>query len=351
MWIVLLIAALSGLWLLREFANHIPRENSHWPVFARSPLTMREQFLYHRLSVMYPEHIILAQVALSQIIDVSPGTSNRQAIRGKFKQRVADFVLCRCDFSIVAVIELDDPSHAQPHRQDADARKKKAVESAGLTFVRIPAGPIPSETDLRRVIQPDVTVTQAVAAAPTTTLRVAHPEKEAVRRSFVGLAVIIAIIAAGWVIYSQLRTISVPSAVAVMSLAAMPRLAGQGAPMPEFRPAATALAPAAMRPTADEQEAEKQEKARAALAAQQMVIETAKRKEKAWAAYFVTPRVMRASACVEGSSGLWKPIYSREARIRTAVAGAYCHPIGFVPGGSAAGAACQAYALDRASGG
>lgn len=26
---------------------------------------MREQFPYHRLSVMYPEHIILAQVALS----------------------------------------------------------------------------------------------------------------------------------------------------------------------------------------------------------------------------------------------------------------------------------------------
>jgi hypothetical protein len=286
MWIVLLIAALAGLWLLREFANNIPRENSHWPVFARAPLTMREQFLYHRLSVMYPEHIILGQVALSQIIDVSLGTPNRQAIRGKFKQLVADFVLCRSDFSIVAVIELDDPSHAQPHRQDADARKKKAVEAAGLTFVRIPAGPIPSETDLRRVIQPAVMVTQAVVAAPTT-LRVADIEKEAVRRSVVGLAVIIAIIAAGWVIYSQLWIISMPSAV--KSLAAMPRLAGQGTPMPEFRPAAAALAPLAVRPTAAEQEAEKQERARAALAAQQMVMETAKRKEKAWAAYYVAP--------------------------------------------------------------
>src|SRR5258707_11731738 len=190
MWIILLIAALAGLWLLREFANHIPRENSHWPVFARAPLTVREQFLYHRLSVMYPERIILAQVALSQIIDVSPGTSNRQAIRGKFKQLVADFVLCRSDFSIVAVIELDDPSHARPHRQDADARKAKAVESAGLTFVRIPAGPIPSETDLRRIIQPGLTATQEVAVATATTLRVADPENEAMRRSVIGLAVV-----------------------------------------------------------------------------------------------------------------------------------------------------------------
>src|SRR6202011_5187756 len=190
MWIVLLIGALVGLWLLREFANNVPRENSHWPVFARAPLTMREQFLYHRLSVMYPEHIILAQVALSQIIDVSPGTPNRRAIRGKFKQLVADFVLCRSDFSIVAVIELDDPSHAQPHRQDADARKTKAVESAGLTFVRIPSGSIPSETDLRRII-PGITATQAVAAAPATMLRVAEPEKELVRRSVIGLTLVI----------------------------------------------------------------------------------------------------------------------------------------------------------------
>jgi hypothetical protein len=292
MWIVLLIATLAGLWLLREFANNIPRENSYWPVFARAPLTMREQFLYHRLSVMYPEHIILAQVALSQIIDVSPGTSNRQAIRGKFKQLVADFVLCRSDFSIVAVIELDDPSHAQLHRRDADARKTKAVESAGLTFVRISAGPIPSETDLRRVIQQDATAAQVVVAAPTAPPRAADPEKEAVRRSVVGAAVVIVVIvviAVGWVIYSQLWTISMPSAVAVKSLAAVPRLAGQGTPMLEFRSAATALAPAAMRPPATGQEAEKQEKARAALAAQQIVMEAARRKEKAWAVYYVAP--------------------------------------------------------------
>jgi very-short-patch-repair endonuclease len=286
MWIVLLIAALAGLWLLREFANNIPGENSRWPVFARAPLTMREQFLYHRLCVMYPEHIILAQVALSQLIDVSPGTPNRQAIRGKFKQLVADFVLCRSDFSIVAVIELDDPSHAQPHRQDADARKTKAVESAGLAFVRIPAGPIPSEIDLRRIIQPGVTATQEVAAAAATRLRVADPEKEAMRRSVIGLAVVIAVIVAGWVIYSQLLTISTPSGVASKSLAAMAR---QGTPMPEFRPAADPLAPVAIHPTSAEQDTEKQERARAAIAAQQMVTEAEKRKDKAWAAYYVAP--------------------------------------------------------------
>ena len=263
MWIILLIAALAGLWLLREFANHIPRENSHWPVFARAPLTVREQFLYHRLSVMYPERIILAQVALSQIIDVSPGTSNRQAIRGKFKQLVADFVLCRSDFSIVAVIELDDPSHAQPHRQDADAHKTKAVESAGVTFVRIPAGPIPSETDLRRVIQ---SASRRHRRSPPHRRRCGWQTQR--ERSHVALC--------RWTSRyhcyhcSRLGPIfPIADDLSAQRCRCKIRgghaaVGGQGTPMPEFRPAAAALAPLAMRPTAAEQEAEKQEKARAA---------------------------------------------------------------------------------------
>jgi len=87
---------------------------------------------------------------------------------------------------------------------------------------------VPSETDLRQVIQSDVTATQAVVAAPPTTLRATDPEKEAVRRCVIGVAVVIAIIATGWVIYSHLLTISMRSSGAVKSLAAVPRLTGQG---------------------------------------------------------------------------------------------------------------------------
>jgi very-short-patch-repair endonuclease len=42
------------------------------------------------------------------------------------------------------VIELDDRSHRRADRQDADARKTKALEYAGLRLVRIPAGAQPS---------------------------------------------------------------------------------------------------------------------------------------------------------------------------------------------------------------
>jgi very-short-patch-repair endonuclease len=252
---------------------------------------------------------------------------NRQAIRGKFKQLVADFVLCRSDFSIVAVIELDDPSHAQRHRQDADARKTKAVESAGLTCVRVPAGPIPSETDLRRVIQPHVTVTQAVDAAPTT-LRVADPDKEAVRHSVVGLAVIIAIIAAGWVMYSQLWTFSMPSAVAVKSLAAMPRLAGRGhrcRSSDQRRPVLGAIALCAeahhrrVRCTCSPGRASDSRRTRSRKAREGPSCVSGstggggngKAQGKGVGCLLRRPGFLRASARVEGPSGLWQPIYSR----------------------------------------
>src|SRR6202040_1122724 len=92
------------------------------------------------------------QVALSQLAEVRADAPNRQALQNRFFRLVADFVLCRHDFSVVAVIELDDSYHAARDRKDADQRKAKAVESAGLRLVRIPAGPIPSEAALRELI-------------------------------------------------------------------------------------------------------------------------------------------------------------------------------------------------------
>lgn len=69
----------------------------------------------------------------------------------------ADFVLCRFDLSIVAVIELDDQSHERADRRGADARKNKALADAGIRLVRIPAGALPSEDALRALVDADGT--------------------------------------------------------------------------------------------------------------------------------------------------------------------------------------------------
>lgn len=92
-------------------------------------------------------------MALSQLIDVPEGHPERQSIRTRFKQLVADFVLCRPDLSIVAVIELDDRSHERVDRRAADARKAKALADAGLKLVRVQAGPLPTSERLRQMIE------------------------------------------------------------------------------------------------------------------------------------------------------------------------------------------------------
>jgi hypothetical protein len=126
-----------------------------WPVAARKLLTDREQSFYQSLVRLYPDHKIFIQVALSQLIDVPEDHPERQSIRNRFSQLVADFVLCRADLTVIAVIELDDRSHQRRDRQDADARKTKALVDAGLRLVRIPAGALPSEEELREIIDAD----------------------------------------------------------------------------------------------------------------------------------------------------------------------------------------------------
>ena len=132
-----------------------PLSDVPWPVAAKKLLTERERSLYQGLLALYPNHKLFVQVALSQMMDVPENLPDRQSIRNRFSQLVADFVLCRADLSVVAVIELDDRSHGRPDRQDADARKNKALADAGIRLVRIPAGPVPSADLLRKLIDAD----------------------------------------------------------------------------------------------------------------------------------------------------------------------------------------------------
>jgi hypothetical protein len=140
------------IWLLPAIGSHLSARSMRWALW-RPCLTDRELILHRRLTVMYPDHVIFTQVALSQLIDVHSGASERQAIQGQCNRLIADFVLCRRDFSIVAVIELGDSSNAPPHRQEMDARQRESVESAGLRLVRIGTGPIPSQAELQEILQ------------------------------------------------------------------------------------------------------------------------------------------------------------------------------------------------------
>jgi hypothetical protein len=143
--IVLTIAALVvvGLKLIK------PRtEANRWAVKARSPVSPVEQQLFRRLLDAFPQCIVLSQVAISQLVNVSPGPG-RQATFNRIGRLVADFVLCTPDFAVIGIIELDDTTHAPAHRQNADRNKSESLTAAGYTLIRFQASKLPTVAELQ----------------------------------------------------------------------------------------------------------------------------------------------------------------------------------------------------------
>jgi hypothetical protein len=274
LFLILFALAAVAILVLHELSARGPAGDVPWPLMARALLTPREQEFCRRLEELYPQHRVFAQVALSRLLEVRPGTGNRRAIRNHFSQLVADFVLCGADLSVVAVIELDDSSHENSKQQHEDRRKTKAVESAGLRLVRIPAGPPPSNGELRDLMEP------ADAAAPSA-VAVSKPgaETAALLKPMLGVVFAALVVAVGWVAYSRIIA---------------------GVPSRMTEPARIAVPPGAVRPTAPvavtppdaaavEQVEQQRLDAARALAAQEAEDALEKRKQAAWAAFYQTP--------------------------------------------------------------
>jgi very-short-patch-repair endonuclease len=284
-------------------AGHLLRgalPDAPWPVAARKLLTNREQSLYRDLLSLYPDHKLFVQVALSRMIDVPENHPERQSIRNRFSQLVADFVLCRGDLSVVAVIELDDCSHERRDRQDADARKTKALADAGLRLVRIPTGDLPSKNKLREIIDGDRTCPGERSEIPRThTFIAAEPElrlepdwgsaptfaprgdhegaaSRAVKVAVVKMVLGGVVLVFGWVVYTQL----VP---AVLQRAFQPLTVRH---VPPSSTALAAMPTTAVPVVAATSQQESAEKRRSEL---QAAADLQRQKDHAWLAYYSAP--------------------------------------------------------------
>ena len=279
----------------RSAANPLPEEP--WPLSARSLLSKRENEFYHHLIALYPNHQIFVQVALSQLISVDRNHPECDSIRARYKQLVADFVLCARDLSVIAVIELDDRSHERADRQDADARKNKALADAGIRLVRVPAGTLPSEDALRALIDTEGQVEEVVQEEPV--LSLAEPvdtyeeapmhawrdnsseESREVKRVVLRAIAVAVLLLGGWFIFSQVLPSALKQAFQPL---AMPRVQTPLVPQRSVAamPAQIPASPVVAGPTAAELAAMKQQALQVANALQ-------KKKDLAWAAFYTPP--------------------------------------------------------------
>jgi len=124
-----------------------------WPFYARQPLSVPEQVLYHRLVKSLPDHIVLAQVQVSRVLGVKRGF-NFHEWNNRINRLSYDFVVCSKDATVLGAIELDDKTHESASRAETDAKKEKATHAAGIRLIRWHAKSLPDEQAIRAAFPP-----------------------------------------------------------------------------------------------------------------------------------------------------------------------------------------------------
>lgn len=119
------------------------------PVVARPLLTANEREFFGRLRAALPDHVVLAQVAMGALITTERGLSNsaRASARGRFSQKIVDFVVLDASAAkVLCLVELDDRSH----RPERDALRDAITSKAGYRTVRFDSCAKPPVNVLRR---------------------------------------------------------------------------------------------------------------------------------------------------------------------------------------------------------
>ncbi|MDB6086018.1 MAG: hypothetical protein JWN43_3899 [Gammaproteobacteria bacterium] len=122
---------------------------------AAKPLLSRpEQHLYGRLVRAFPGHVILAHVPLLRFLPMDPHATATevQAITNRYKHIDADFVVCRPDFTALAVIELEDGANPADAQRERQRRMDRFLQAAGVKVLRVSAGDLPHEPAIKALV-------------------------------------------------------------------------------------------------------------------------------------------------------------------------------------------------------
>jgi hypothetical protein len=128
-------------------------QNDKPPYFKKKTLLEeKEQVLFHRLIEAMPEHYVMAQVRLADIVGVKK-CDNWQTWFNKVSRKSVDFVVCDKSFVVLACIELDGETHEQADRKKADNAKDEALQAAGIPIVRIEANLLPTASEIKSMLE------------------------------------------------------------------------------------------------------------------------------------------------------------------------------------------------------
>lgn len=120
--------------------------------YAVKPMSNTEQRFFTLLKSSLPHYVVLAQVDLRRIVRsrrCTPRTSPNRS-----PQLLLDYVVCQPDFSVVAVIELDDMSHDDEVQRALDAKKDDVMNAVNIPLLRYDVSKqLPSPYDIALQIE------------------------------------------------------------------------------------------------------------------------------------------------------------------------------------------------------
>ncbi|EKE17727.1 MAG: hypothetical protein ACD_10C00302G0003 [uncultured bacterium] len=121
------------------------------PYFGKTVLSEPEQILFHRLKEALPNQLVFVQVAMNALVGIRKNPtwqSQFNVISGKY----VDFVVCNPDFTVKAIVELDDSTHQRTDRIKSDAVKDLAFQKISCPMVRFHVREIPNIEQIRLAI-------------------------------------------------------------------------------------------------------------------------------------------------------------------------------------------------------
>ena len=142
--LLLYAAAIVAALLFVAFLKNLTKRKKSRVDYEYAPklvLTKPEQVLFHRMREALPTYIVLAQVSMHRVI--KPNSRDKAAFN-QISQKAIDFVICRPNFSVVCVVELDDSSH----NKDKDMSRDTYMISAGIETFRWDVRSMPALPDI-----------------------------------------------------------------------------------------------------------------------------------------------------------------------------------------------------------
>ncbi len=122
-------------------------QKNEYPYIPKEILDNKELDIYYRLIEELPFFNILAKVPYSSFLDVKEGF-NPQLLKNKTNKLIADFVICRRDFSVVLVIEVEKNSSKKVLEQ-----KEKVLQNAKIPLYMWDLDNPPSFEELQEIIK------------------------------------------------------------------------------------------------------------------------------------------------------------------------------------------------------